>query len=240
MKHGNNEQAATGGENSSDPYGFSDALSSPPRQSIEKSNEKGSGDSGESTKLTGDSVKQYMVNRESINYETIKKSGNAFLADVYKTLMSEYPELRSVLVADDNINSNAYYGRLIRRADGSAVQELHFNFSNTETYLKPENLQKGDNYGLEYTLKTIALKTGALFSDVERNKRLVPAFIMLHEFGHAADFLNNYFQAELNKEYSKYPNNYSGPSGLDPSKKHDLMALALSRADDSCGEKPHC
>ncbi len=236
MERNNSEQVATNGENSSDPYGYLDALSPTSQRPIEKSNEKSDGGADKSIELTGKTVRQYMTNKEAINYEAIKNTNNAFLADIYRTLMSEHPELGSVLVVDDNIEGNAHYSNLNRRNDGSVVQEMHFNFSNTETYLKPENLRKGDNYGLDCTLKTIALKTGALSSDVERNKRLVSAFIMLHEFGHAVDFLNNYFRVEFNKEYGKNPNYYSGPSGLDPSKKYDLMALTLPRAIERSSE----
>ena len=149
--------------------------------------------------ITSESIRHYRDDRRRENYDRINRRNKPFLADVYKNVVSENPVLRSVLVVDREIEGNAYYSCATTYSDGQVLPTVNFNFSNTETYLKPENMKDGDNFGLEYVLKTIALKTGAKPSEIMRNERLVTAFIMLHEFGHALDFEQNYLGAELGK-----------------------------------------
>ena len=215
MNSTHNEQINT--KDPSDPFGFSGLLSTPPKEAIR--NASGSYNSSEryASVFTDESVKNFLNNRFKENYDRIKQS-DPFLADVYKNLMGEHQELRCVQVVNKDISGNAEYYHLTQAPDGSLIQQICFNLQNPDTYLRPESLKKGDNFGLDYVLKTIAFKTGAASSEICRNKRLVTAFIMLHEFGHALDFILNY----LNREAAKEPREAG---------RNHILAQALRRAD---------
>ena len=195
-EYGNDQQ-----EGSADPFDFQEVMKDMPEfgQGIARDDSEVYNDAGQRIDITSESVKHYIDDRRQENYDRIGRRGKPFLADVYKNLMQEYPELRNVLVVDKDIKSNAYYSCATTSSNGQILPTMNFNFSNTETYLKPENIQEGDNFGLDNVLKTIALKTGAKPSEIMRNERLVTAFIMLHEFGHALDFQRNYLGVELSK-----------------------------------------
>ncbi len=164
--------------------------------------------------FTKESVNTYLAIRQSENYNLIRRK-DPFLAHVYQTLMQEHPVLRCVKVIDENTNG-AFYSR-ISKLNNHFFQTIHFNFSNSETYLRP-NTNKNDSLGLDYALKTIALKTGAKYSEISTNKHLITSFIMMHEFGHAYDFLRNYLSVEAHKQNE---NHSSTP---------DTIAQALPRA----------
>ena len=149
--------------------------------------------------ITSERIRHYIDDRRQENYDTIKQTGKGFLANVYKNLVQEYPELYNVKVFDQDIKSNAYFDPATELVNDQFIPSVNFNFSHTETYLRPDNFKEGDNFGLEYVIKTIALKTGAQPNEIMQNERLVGSFIMLHEFGHALDFRNNYLDTELAK-----------------------------------------
>ena len=186
---------------SSDSYGFQEAMKDVPEfgQGLAKNNYHEYDNIDRRINITGESIRHYMDDRSQENFNFIKSKNKPFLADIYKNLMQEYPMLINVMVCDKNIEGNAYYSCASTFADGQVLPTMNFNFSNTETYLKPENMKEGDNFGLEYVLKTIALKTGAKPSEMMRNERLITSFIMLHEFGHAFDFQKNNLGVELNR-----------------------------------------
>lgn len=127
------------------------------------------------------------------------RRGKPFLAEAYRNVTAEYPSIKNVQVLDRDIAGNAYYSAATHFQDGQIRPTMNFNFSHTDTYLRPENLQAGETFGLEYVLKTIALKTGARPAEIMQNERLVSTFIMMHEFGHAVDFQENYLLPEVAK-----------------------------------------
>ena len=188
-------------EGRSDPFDFQEAMKDVPEfeRGIARDDSEKYNNVGQRKNITSESIKHYVDDRRQENYDRIKRRGKPFLADVYKNLVQENPGLRNVLVVDKDIKNNAYYSCATTLSDGQILPTMNFNFSNTETYLRPESMQEGDNFGLESVLKTIALKTGAKPSEIMRNERLVTAFIMLHEFGHALDFQKNYLGVELSK-----------------------------------------
>lgn len=183
----------------SDPYNFTEAMKNMPsfEQHLAQDNSHRFDNIEQRYNINSETVRHYIDDRRQENYNTINETGKSFLADVYKTLVQEYPELSNIKILDQNIKSNAYFNPTTTLTDGQIIPSVNFNFSHTETYLKLEELKEGDNFGLEYVLKTIALKTGARPPEIMHNERLVSAFVMLHEFGHALDFRNNYLNVEL-------------------------------------------
>lgn len=186
---------------SSDPYGFQEAMKDMPGfgHGLAKNTNESYNGVGQRISITAESIRHYMDDRRQDNFDRINRRNKPFLANVYKNIVQENPVLKNIIVVDENIEGNAYYSCASTYSDGQILPTMNFNFSNVETYLKPENMQEGDSFGLEYVLKTIALKTGAKPSEIMRNERLVTSFIMLHEFGHALDFQNNYLGVELGK-----------------------------------------
>lgn len=168
-------------------------------QSLAKNTNEGYNDIGQIINITPESIQHYLDDRRQENFDRINRTNKPFLANVYKNIVQENPILHNVVVVDEKIEGNAYYSCASVYGDGQILSTVNFNFSNTKTYLKPENMQEGDNFGLEYVLKMIALKTGAKPAEIMRNERLVTSFIMLHEFGHALDFRKNYLGVELGK-----------------------------------------
>ena len=183
----------------SDPYNFAEAMKTMPgfKQRLTQDNNHHFNNVEQKYDINSETIQHYIDDRRQKNYNTINETGKKFLANVYKNLVQEFPELSNVKVFDQNIKSNAYFNPATTLTDGQIIPSVNFNFSHTETYLKPEELKEGDNFGLEYVLKTIALKTGARPTEIMQNERLVSSFVMLHEFGHALDFRNNYLNVEL-------------------------------------------
>ena len=201
MKELDNELRSESESYSSDPYGFQEAMKDMPEfgHGLAKNTNENYNEVGQRINITAESIRHYMDDRSQENFDRINRRNKPFLANVYKNIVQENPVLKNIEVVDKNIEGNAYYSCATSYSDGQILPTMNFNFSKTETYLKPENMQEGDSFGLEYVLKTIALKTGAKPSEIMRNERLVTSFIMLHEFGHALDFQNNYLEVELNK-----------------------------------------
>lgn len=185
----------------SDPYGFADAMKDAPslEQNLAYDNSPSYHDIDQKLNFTSESIRYYAKDRSQENYDTIMQSNQPFLAQTYKTIIQEYPCIANVKVVDQDVDGNAYYSAATKFTNGQFLPTVKFNFSNTKAYLKPESLQNGDNFGLEYVLKTIALKTGAKPSEIVHNERLVATFIMLHEFGHALDFRTNYLDPALSQ-----------------------------------------
>ena len=167
--------------------------------------------------FTRKNLHNYWQDRFKSNYEMIKQH-SPHLAHVYQDMLKHCPNLKNVSVVDDNIESNAHFQSLERQTDGSFIPSVHFNFSHPETYLKPENLNKGDHFGFETVLKSIAIKVGVRPSDVMQNKKLVTTFIMLHEFGHAYDFSKNF-----------YHKNYDKLSGDNSVRTPKAMSMAINQ-----------
>ena len=201
MNELNNELIGESENSSSDPYGFQEAMKDMPEfgQGLVKNTNESYNEVGQRISITSESIRHYMDDRRQDNFDRINRRGKPFLANVYKNIVQENPVLSNIIVVDENVEGNAYYSCASTYSDGQVLPTMNFNFSNTETYLKPENMQNGDSFGLEYVLKTIALRTGAKPSEMMRNERLVASFIMLHEFGHALDFRKNYLGVELDK-----------------------------------------
>lgn len=187
---------------SSDPYGFLEAMKDVRGydQGLVRNTNENYNNYGDKKNITAESIRHYIDDRRQENFDRIMRRNKPFLANVYKNVVQENPILKNIVVVDKKIEGNAEFNSSATSfIEGQVLPTVNFNFSNTDTYLKPENMKEGDNFGLESVLKTIALKTGAKPSEIMRNERLVTSFIMLHEFGHALDFQKNYLEVELNK-----------------------------------------
>lgn len=142
--------------------------------------------------VTPEKMTKYDDVQRRHNVFLLKKLGRGFLADAYKNVVQEYPQLLNVRLVDKNIQGNAFFESHALDENGDIVPQVSMNFQETDTYLRPETVREGDNFGMDYVLNMIALKTGARPSDIMRNERLVSTFVMMHELGHALDFKVNY------------------------------------------------
>lgn len=179
---------------------------------------------------TVETLRGYRDDRAQANHEMIARR-DTHLAEVYRDLITRCPNLRNVLVRDENIEHNAFFQRVDIHPDGKRyVPAVHFNFSHPETYLKPEAMEAGDNFGFETVLKAIALKVGVQPRDVMQNRKLVTTFVMLHEFGHAYDFDRNFLQPELDKLSGKHRGIKALPAAAEQAnkrRKQDLMSMPI-------------
>lgn len=147
------------------------------------------------TIVTPESVSEYDKSQVARNFMKLNMLGQPFLAGAYKNVVREFPELNNVRLYDNSaLENNAYFSQINKREDGGFEPSVTMNFSNLETYLGPEQINEGDNFGMDHTLNLLAIKTGARPSEIMRNKRLLSTFVMMHELGHALDFKMNYLQ----------------------------------------------
>ena len=137
--------------------------------------------------FTSSNTKEYWKNRANENYDLLKTK-NPDLAHVYKNIISENGRLATIKLASENIKSNACF-RYCSKQEDQFVPEVAFNLDNIETYTEP---------GMEQVLKQFSIQLGARYSDIKNNHKLVSAFVFLHEFGHGADFIENYMNPNEN------------------------------------------
>lgn len=145
------------------------------------------------------------------------------LRNVYTNLVSEYPQLRAVALMNENIKSNAHFSKFAVK-DGQLRPGIAFNFSNQETYIDPNS---------EFVLRQVAIQLGAKYEDIKENKKLVTTFVLLHEFGHARDFIDNYLKPSENK--GKKPIVEVLKNAATESNKHrlrDLMTMPVPKHID--------
>ena len=125
--------------------------------------------------------------------------------ELYKDIMEEYPILRTVILEDEDIDDNAYFYRASIQPDGTYAPKVACNLSHCETYAfdANENLEvispMDSRLGTAYFIKRLAFAVGADWKKCAKNVRLNADATLLHELGHAYDFIENYLRPEYEK-----------------------------------------
>lgn len=155
--------------------------------------------------FTPENTEKYVKDRFFENIAMLENNvGNEHFVDLYKNIMAEFPTLRMVAVSDENIDDNAYFSSA-HSSNGSYIPEVACNLSHPETYVfeasdKLENLQATDDrLGTVYFIKRLAFAVGADWKSCARNVKLNADATLLHELGHAYDFIENYLRPEFEK-----------------------------------------
>ena len=154
-------------------------------------------------KHTPEHIKQYIKDRYSENIAMLESGtiDDHFL-ELYKNIMSEYPTLRMVHLSDEDICRNAHFHSVQSDGNASVFPEVAVNLSHSETYAfaedaKIENISTLDvRIGRAYSIKRLAFAIGADWKACAKNIKLNADVVMLHEFGHAHDFIENYLRPE--------------------------------------------
>ena len=156
--------------------------------------------------LTNEKTKHYIEDRLSDNIDIFEQEvkDSAFL-ELYENIVTEYPILRTVVLKNEDLNSNAYFSSMSKLSDGTYVPAIVCNMSHPETYAfdANENLETlspvNDRLGTAYFIKRLAFAIGADWKKCAKNVRLNADATLLHELGHAHDFLENYLRPEYEK-----------------------------------------
>ena len=153
---------------------------------------------------TTENTRDYIKDRFSENLEMLEQLGDTHIANLYKSLMDEFPQLRIVKLYDEDIDDNANFGHASPRGDnGNYLPKIAFNFSHKETY-SIENARdfeeklpsNDDRLGSKYSTKRLAFAIGADWKKCAKNRNLVADETLLHEFGHAYDFIENFLRPQ--------------------------------------------
>ncbi len=164
--------------------------------------------SGEAVKSFGnytpENTRDYIKDRFSENLEMLEKLGDTHTTQLYESLMEEYPQLRIIKLYDEDIDDNAYFSHASPSGkNGNYLPRIAFNFSHKETYIveKTQELERrlpssDDRLGRKYSAKRLAFTIGADWKKCIKNKNLIADEILLHEFGHAYDFIENFLKPQ--------------------------------------------
>ena len=151
---------------------------------------------------TLENTREYIQDRFHENLEMFERLGDAHMAELYKSLMDEYPSLRTVELRDEDIDDNANFGRA-SLSGGSYIPKIAVNFSHKETYIvdKTRELERqlpygDDRLGSKYFIKRLAFAVGADWKKCAKNLNLMADATFLHEFGHAHDFIENFLKPQ--------------------------------------------
>lgn len=180
------------------------------------------GGDGESDKkfgfFTPENTREYIKDRSPENLEMLEQLGDTHMVELYKTLMEDYPGLRIVKLYDTDIDDNASFGHASPYGEkGGYLPEIAFNFSHKETYTIEDareierSFPSGDDrLGRKYSTKRLAFTIGADWRKCVKNRKLIADEILLHEFGHAHDFIENF----LKPQYASISGNSRGAEAL--------------------------
>ena len=153
---------------------------------------------------TPENTRGYIKDRFSENLEMLNKLGDAHMVQLYESLMEDYPQLRIVKLYDEDIDDNAFFSHASSRGEnGNYLPRIAFNFSHKETYIveKTQELERrlpssDDRLGRKYSTKRLAFVIGVDWKKCIKNKKLIADEILLHEFGHAYDFIENFLRPQ--------------------------------------------
>ena len=150
-------------------------------------------------------TRDYIKDRFSENLEMLEGIGDAHTIQLYESLMEEYPQVRIVKLCDRAENDdNASFGHANYSDEtGNYLPEISFRFSHRGDYAvdKTRELERqlpsnDDRLGRKYSTKRLAFTIGADWKKCIKNKKLIADKILLHEFGHAYDFIENFLRPQ--------------------------------------------
>lgn len=188
--------------------------------------------------FTSENTKHYIKDRFSDNLSMLKLEvqDDAFV-NLYEDIVEEYPILRTVALQDEDIKHNAYFTYSSMQSDGTYAPEVACNMSHCETYAfnADEDLNNSlaidGRLGEAYIIKRIAFSVGANWEQCAKNVRLNADFTLLHELGHAHDFIENY----IRPEYEKIDGNSRGAEALFRAR---TIKIANREEFQKCGPNP--
>ena len=151
-----------------------------------------------------ENVRDYGVDRTEENLEMLERTENLQLAELYKKVLEENPELCVVKLADQEMDGNAFFSGVMRdTTTGQVMPVVGYNLSNPETYRLSSRetwmprAEEGDKrLGLKFITKELALGMGADWKRCARNRKLMTAMMFLHEMGHAKEYIDDYLTPE--------------------------------------------
>lgn len=141
-------------------------------------------DDGEGT-WTVEGIRSYFSDKSMANLELLKDK-NHTLAEIYRNLCDEYPQLKCVILKDTSKYADKVDGRgcgFVADALSSHLPEVKFNLSGSG--------QSDTEMSTRVWQETIAKGLGMSYDEVAADGRLFGVVGFLHEFGHAYDFLTN-------------------------------------------------
>lgn len=207
-----------------------------------------------------ENTREYIKDRYEENFKMLEKLGDVHTLELYEELMNEYPQLRCIKLEDDDIYDNAFFRNHDPRKSPQELQypEIHFNFSNQRNYtLNPED---DSRLARKYSTKRLSFMLGADWKKCAKHEHLISDEILLHEFGHAYDFIENFIRPEYNalsgdargpavlfaasrknamnrEEYERLsptPNWEARGSGTLKEYEHRLKAMGIDNYDEYC------
>lgn len=149
-----------------------------------------------------ENMREYGEDRTEENLRMLEVTGNERMAELYKNLLEENPQLCVVKLVNEEFDGNAAFNWIAKdKVTGQVIPVLRFDFSHPETYrLKTTEawMPRRDDKkaGIRFTMKRLALKMGADWRRCARNTRLASEAAFLHEMGHAHDFIDNFLTPE--------------------------------------------
>lgn len=131
----------------------------------------------------------YFSDRRSENIDSLECRPK--LRKMYEYAVLRHNHINHVaLVDDEELKNNAYFTTSEHRLNGKddkLISSVHFNvmhnFDNRERQ-EPEVLN---------LIKKVALQLGADWRDIYKNRDAFDSFVLMHEFGHAADFISTHY-----------------------------------------------
>lgn len=207
MKH---EEADAGVNVNNDFFGFEDVMKDAPGLKIGL--DVTGAEAEHDLELAKEVLENYKKDWSSENKEMLEAKDRKFLRKVYSDIIEEYPILRHVKLEDveedtDFSDSDQSEGEKKHKTFfypageseyGPYIPGIKYDFSHKDAYLEKRNPKDG-KIKVDYASKMLALRTGADGLEVVQNEHLMSAFVLLHEFGHAKDFLDNFLGAEALK-----------------------------------------
>ncbi|MBR3319240.1 hypothetical protein IKG06_01900 [Candidatus Saccharibacteria bacterium] len=150
-----------------------------------------------------ENVRDFGADRTEENLRMLEEIGNSQIASLYKKMLEEYPQLCVVKLVNEDEN-NAFFQQTTKDATtGQIMPVIRFNFSHPEVYglnlldtLSSKEDDSDIRTSLRYTMKMLAVRTGADWQRCARNRKMATSLAFLHEMGHAQDFIDNYLVPE--------------------------------------------
>lgn len=153
---------------------------------------------------TPENTRKYIADRFSKNVSVLEKNlQDEHTLELYKNIMSEFPVLRMVSLVDEDTGYNAHFS-LANFENGSYFPEVVCNLSHPESYILEldkslEIETQEDRLGTAYFIKRLAFAVGADWKSCAKDIRLNADATLLHELGHAHDFIENYLRPEYER-----------------------------------------
>ena len=177
-----------------------------------------------------ENVRDFGEDRAEENIKMLEEIGSTQIIGLYKKIIEEYPQLCVVKLVNEDEN-NAFFQQATRDVTtGQIMPVIRFNFKHQEIYglnlldtLSSKEDDSSVKPSLRYTMKMLALRTGADWQKCARNRRIATSLAFLHEMGHAQDFIDNYLVPE-----------YSAREDMDPGER---MASSVATASNKMEAK---